>query len=135
MENDLGRAGQCFHGSLNELLTRLTQHLNGDAIGNAAFVDDAANEVEVRLRRRREANLDFRKADLEQQVEHAQLFLHVHGIDQGLVAVPQIHAAPARRAFKGPARPLPAGQVDGRKRAVLVERHRAAGTAARLMGR
>ena len=44
----LGRTGQGFHGALNELLARLAEHLDGDAIGNAAFVDDAANEVKVR---------------------------------------------------------------------------------------
>ena len=135
MENDLGCAVQSFHGALNELLARLAKHLNGDAIGNAPFVDDAANEVEVRLRRRWETHFDLRKADLEQQIEHAQLFLHVHRIDQGLVAVPQIDAAPAGRALQGAARPLPFRQVDGRERAILVERHRAAGTAARLIWR
>ena len=47
---------------------------------------------------RREADLDLLVAHLDEQLEHAQLALGVHRVDEGLVAVAQVDGAPARGA-------------------------------------
>ena len=49
------------------------------------------------------ADLDFLVAHLHQQAEHAQLALRVHRLDQRLVAVAQVDAAPDRRSRDRPA--------------------------------
>ena len=112
-----------FHGALDELLPRLAQHLNGDVRRNAALVDDAANEVEVRLRGGRETHFDLLEADVEQQVPHAELLADVHRVDQGLVAIPQINAAPARRRGEHRVGPSAVLERNRREGAVLAVRH------------
>src|SRR5205085_717290 len=46
-----------------------------------------------------------------------------HRLDQGLVAVAQVDAAPQRRAADDLRRPAPVGQIDGRKGTVFMGRH------------
>ena len=41
------------------------------------------------------------KPDIHQELEEFQLILQGHGIDQGLIAVPQVHAAPGGGLFYG----------------------------------
>ena len=100
-------------------LARLRQHLDRDVIGNQSLDDQLAREVVVGLRRRRKADLDFLVAHLHQQPEHPQLAVGVHRLDQRLVAVAQIDAAPDRRCVDRARRPLPLGQRHGRYGAVL----------------
>ena len=51
------------------------------------------------------------------------LALEVHRVDEGLVAVAQVHAAPARRLGQSAIGPRAVGQVDGHRRAVLGKGH------------
>ena len=78
------------------MLAGLGQHLDGDVVRDVAALDELADKVKVRLRGGGEAHLDFLVAHLDQQQEHFQLAARAHGIDQGLVAVTQIHGTPAR---------------------------------------
>jgi hypothetical protein len=57
-----------------------------------------ANEVEIGLAGAGETNLNLLKSHQNQLGKHCVLAVHVHGIDQRLVAVAQVDAAPARRA-------------------------------------
>ena len=66
------------------------------------------------------------KPTSEEKLVHPQLLVDVHRLDQRLVAVAQVHAAPARRPIDDLARPLPLRQRDGLKGTVLVKRHAAA---------
>ena len=66
--------------------------------GIGAVGDDLADEVEVGLAGRREADLDLLVAHPDQQVEHAPLARRAHRVDQGLVAVAQVHRTPHRCA-------------------------------------
>ena len=86
------------------------------SIGNQVLVDQAAREVELRLRRRRKADFDFLEAELDEQREHLELLRDGHRLHERLVAVAQIDAAPVGRALDRAARPLP-----------VVERERAIG--------
>jgi len=60
-----------------------------------------ADEIEIGLRGGREkTDLDLLEAHLYQKVEHAPLALGAHRLDESLVAVTQIDAAPDRRACR-----------------------------------
>ncbi len=111
-------------GALDLLGPRLGEDLDDHVVGDQVLFHELADEVEVGLGRGREAHLDLLEAAADQQVEHLALPLRVHGIDQGLVAVAQVHAAPARRARDHAGRPRPIGQRDRRERTVVLERHR-----------
>ena len=88
---------QGVKGALDQLRAGLGQDLDGDVIGHHAFLNDRSYEVKVRLRGGGEAHFDFLETHLHQQGEQTLFFGHRHGLDQSLVAVPQIHAAPGRR--------------------------------------
>ena len=88
------RSDQRFERALNQLLPALGQDLDLHVGGNHVLVDDQALEVVVRLRRRREADLDLLEPDVEQGLEERQLALGIHRVDEGLVAVPQVDAGP-----------------------------------------
>ena len=66
--------------------------------GHEVLLDERAHEVEVGLARGGEPDLDLAVAHLHEELEHPQLALRVHRLDEGLVAVAQVDAAPRRRA-------------------------------------
>ena len=113
---------QRLEGAADQRLARLRQHLHRDVVGDEPLVDQLADEVVIGLRRRRKADLDLLVAEREQQPEHLHLALGVHRLDQRLVAVAQIDAAPLRRPVDHPRRPLPVGQRDGGVGRVLAGR-------------
>ncbi len=115
---------QAVEGAIDQVLARLRQHDDRDVVGNQALVDEHAHEVEIGLRGRREADLDLLEADRAEQREHAPLALHVHRIDERLVAVAQVDRDPAGRAGDALVGPGAVGQLDARIRAVLVMVHR-----------
>ena len=88
-----------------------------------------ADEVEVGLRGRREADLDLLDAELHEQVEHPLLARGVHRLDEGLVAVAQVGRAPDRRAVDHAVGPRAVGQVDGGVGLVLPVGHGHGGSA------
>ena len=75
--------------------------------GDEVLLDERADEVEVGGAGGREADLDLLVAHLHEQPEHPQLAVGVHRVDEGLVAVAQVDAAPLRRAVDD----VRAGQV------------------------
>ena len=117
-------AAQRLVGALDLLGPRLGEDLDDHVVRDQVLLHELADEVEVGLGRGREAHLDLLEAALHQQVEHPPLALRIHGIDQGLVAVAQVDAAPAGRAGDHPRRPRAIRQRDRRERTVLLERHR-----------
>ena len=127
VHDDVLRALAGLEGAADEVLARLDQDLDGDVVRDEIPVDDLAHEVEVRLRGRREAHLNFLVSHLDQELEHAQLALRAHRVDQRLVAVAQVHRAPLRRMGRllvGP-RAIREGDVFDldRERLVAVDRH------------
>ncbi len=95
------RALTGLEGALDQLGAGLGQYLDGDVIGDQVFGDDLADEVEVGLAGRREADLDLLVTHLDQQGEHRALASRGHRVDQRLVAVPQVNRAPQRGAVRG----------------------------------
>src|SRR5439155_25303086 len=101
--------------ALNQLRPGLRQHLDRNVVRHKSVLDELADESEIRLRCRREADLDLLEAELNQEVEHAALAVRSHRLDQSLVAVAQIDAAPLRRTVDDARRPATVGQSDRRK--------------------
>jgi len=106
-------AAQRIEGALDQVGARLGQHLDGDVVGDAAFLDQLAHEVEVGVRGRRKRHFDFLQAHGHQLFEAAQLARRVHRFDQGLVAVAHVGAHPDRRRRQAARRPAAFGVVAG----------------------
>ena len=92
----LPRPADRLEGALDLLGPSLGEDLDHDVVGDQILLDEQPHEVEVGLGGRGEAHLDLLEPAAHHQIEHLGLALDVHGIDQGLVAVAQVDAAPAR---------------------------------------
>ena len=90
------RAAHRLDRAADEFLARLREHHDGDVVGNQLLLDEIAHGLEIRLRGRREPDLDFLEAHRTKRLEQPLLGLAAHGLEQGLVAVAQIRAAPHR---------------------------------------
>ena len=119
------RALEALVRPLDQLPAALRQDLDRDVVRDQVVLDELADEVEVRLRRGREADLDLLEAHRHQGLEHAQLAGRVHGVDEGLVAVAQVDRAPDRRLLDLAVRPLAVGKAERQRaeRYVLLDRH------------
>jgi hypothetical protein len=109
---------------LDQLRPRLRQNGDRRVSRDQVVLDELPHEVEVGLRRGREADLDLLDAELEEQVEHAALAHRVHRLDECLVAVAKVGRAPDRRALDDAVRPRAVGQVDGGVGTVFPVGHR-----------
>ena len=107
-------------GLADEVLPGLDQHLDGHVVGDVSALDEGADELVLRLGGGGEPHLDLLDADVHQGVEELQLLLHVHGVHQGLVAVPQVHRAPDGGRFQLPVGPGAAGHLEGDEGDVLL---------------
>ena len=126
MHDGLRCALDGLEGAGNQVLAGLHQNLNGHVRRNVAVLDEGAHKVEVGLRGGGEAHLNLLVAHLDQQLEHGQLAVGVHGVNQRLVAVAQVHGAPARCLLHDLVRPGAVGKVDNNllvEGTVLVYRH------------
>jgi len=69
------------------VFARLSQHLDGDVLGNMATLDQAAHKIKICGGSRRECDLYLLEANFAKHVEHAHLALGIHGLEQRLIAV------------------------------------------------
>ena len=122
MHDDVFGALDGFKGLLDQVLARLHQNLNGHVVGNVVVLDQFAANFVLGFRRAGKADLDFLKAHIHQRMEELELFRKVHRVDQRLIAVAQIDAAPDRRLGDGVVRPPAVRQVDLLERNVLLIR-------------
>src|SRR3954471_8380896 len=118
------RAPEALEGPLDELFAALRQDLDPDVPGDQVLFDELADEVEIRLRGRRKADLDFLETDPEQHVPEPPLALGFHGIDERLIAVAQVDAAPEGRLYDALICPGAVLQLQRQERLVLAVRHR-----------
>ena len=49
MENDAWRTSDCLARSLDQFLSGLAEHLNGDVFRNEPLVYDLSNKIKIRL--------------------------------------------------------------------------------------
>jgi hypothetical protein len=61
--------------------------------------------------------------NFHQHVEHAPFARGIHGLDERLIAVTQIHAAPGGRRGDDPIRPGPVTDIDGFEGLILGRRY------------
>jgi len=120
MDDGLFRADQRLHGLFYQILARLHEHLEPHVVRRTIFLDEPAVESELGVGRGREADFDFLEPDLHERLEKLELLADVHWHGERLVAVAQIHAAPARRGAQDTVGPLPPGQRDRRIRTVFL---------------
>ena len=88
-----------LEGLFDNVFPGLGQHLDRHVLRYHILLDQRADKVIFRVGRRRETDLDFLKPNLHQKPKKLQLIFQAHGINQRLITVPQIHAAPYRRFF------------------------------------
>jgi len=94
------------------MFARLRQHLNGHILRDKVVLNKVPHEVELDLRRRWEPDLYLLEADIDKQLEHAQLLLQIHRRYERLIAVAEIYRAPARRLCDRFIRPCAVFQSD-----------------------
>src|ERR1700732_5139819 len=119
MHDCAARALETLERARNELRARLGQHLDGNIARNQALLDKLSYEVELGLRGGGKADLDFLEADAHEMLKHSQLARRVHGLDQSLVAVSQVNAAPDRRGSDCAVGPGAVGDVYGGEGSIL----------------
>ena len=94
MDHCVGRTFYRFKGLADDMFSRLRQHLNGHIIGNHVAFDQGTDKIVLGIGRSRKTNLDLLETDLYQQLKEFQLIFQAHGIDQSLVTISQVNAAP-----------------------------------------
>ena len=120
VDNGVLAALQSFKSALDNVFPGLGQHLDGDVVRDQILFNQGAQKFKFRFAGGRESHFDFLKADLHQILEEVQLFLQAHRHHQGLVAVPQIHAAPDGGMVHGILfHPVVAG-FRGKKKSLLI---------------
>ena len=115
MDDGAANAFHRFERALDQRIAGLHQHLDGYVARDQIALDQVAAEVKIGLGSGGEADLDFLESQLDQLEKHARFARGIHGLDQGLIAVAQIDAAPDRRFHDGARGPLTVGQSDGIK--------------------
>ena len=105
MHDRAPRAAQRLERALDQFFAGLGQHRDRDVGGNEPVLDQFAREIEVGLRRGREADLYFLDAHAHEQIEHAALPGRTHRFDQRLIAIAQVDGRPHRRALDAARRP------------------------------
>ena len=126
MHNGAAGAAQRRKGFLDQLRARLGQHLNGDVVGNALVLDQFTAEIVVVTGCGRKTDLDFLEAYLHQLIPQAGFLPPGHRLDQGLVTIAQVNAAPAWRPGNlavGPAARRQAHGCEGRVFAMIELAH------------
>ena len=106
MYNNIFDSLDCLKGTVDQMLSALGQNLNLYIIRNHVFSYQLAQKIVLNLGSCREANLDLFKSKFYQEVEHLDLLLYDHRLNQCLVAVAQVNTAPDRRFLNLFIRPL-----------------------------
>ena len=94
MEDDVLGTLNGLEGLFNQVLPSLNQHLDGHVVGDVTSLNQFPADFILRLTGGGEANLDLLHPNVHQRVKILQFFGQIHGVHQGLIAVPQIHGAP-----------------------------------------
>ena len=123
MDDRVGSPGDRFEGPLYELGPALDENLDGHVVGDAVLFDDLADELEVWQRRSGKPDLDLLEAHANEGLEEPELAGRIHRVDEGLVTVAQIDAAPSRCLCQLPVGPGPIGELEGTEGRVLLEGH------------
>ena len=97
MHHRAGRALEGVEGSADDMVAALGEHLHRHVVRDEVLFDERAQKFVLRFAGGGESDLDLLKSDVDQHPEKFKLFLQSHRLNQRLVAIPQIHAAPDGR--------------------------------------
>ena len=106
-------------GFPDQMLSGLYQHLHRHVLRDQVLLNERPQDLIFRFGGRGKAHLDLLKADIAQKLKIFQLLLQVHGVDQRLIAVPQIHTAPNGRLCDHLVRPGAVRQSNGLEGLIL----------------
>ena len=70
------------------MLPCLGQNLHRHILRNHILLNERPHKLVLRLRCRRESNLNLLKPDIHKHLEKLQLFLKAHRLNQRLIAIP-----------------------------------------------
>jgi len=84
-------------GLTDNVFSRLCQNLHRNIIRDQLPIDQSTQKIVFCLGCSRESNLDFLESDLHKHLEELHLLLEAHRLDECLITVTQINAAPYRR--------------------------------------
>ncbi len=101
MHHRMGRSLHRLKGLSDNMFPGLGQHLNGHILGDHIPLNQSPDKIVLRVGGCRKTHLYLLEANLHQELEKLQFILQGHGIHQGLIAVPQVHAAPDGRLLNG----------------------------------
>ena len=93
MEDNLLCPADALKSAVDLFLAALGEHLQADILG-PLFIDQPADEIVFNLTGRREADFNFLKSELQEEVVEFDLFIHSHGVNQCLIPVAEIDTAP-----------------------------------------
>ena len=109
VEDDILAALDGLKSPVNLLLPALGEDLDINVIRNHVVVDQFAKEIIFNLAGSGETDLDLLEAELQKKAVHLHFFADDHGIDQSLITVSEVDAAPDGCLLDLLVRPLPLG--------------------------
>ena len=117
------RASQTFVGAFEKFATALHQNLNRYIFGYQILLDQQTHKVVIGLTRGWKTNFDLFESHFHKRLEHAQLSLWVHWVDQRLIAVTQVNRTPQRRFVDDVIRPGTVSQHERHRMRIFLELH------------
>ena len=107
VEDHVFAALHTLEGAVDLLLPALRENLEIHVVRHAVLLDQFPDKIIFNLAGCREADLNLLESQLDQQIIELDLLIDLHRINQRLIAVAQVHAAPHRRPLNLPVRPFP----------------------------
>ncbi len=101
MNHRMGSPLHGFEGFADNMFPGLGQYLDGHILRYHIPLDQSPDKLIFRIRGGRKAHLYLFKTDVHKQPEKIQFIFQRHRVDQRLIAIPQVHAAPHRRLLDG----------------------------------
>jgi len=120
VDDGFGCAAQGFKRAADQIFSGLGDDFDRDVRRNMPFINQLPDKIKVSLRCSREGHFDFFETHRHQGLEQLQLRGLVHGLEQGLVAVPQVGAHPDGWRLNGFTWPGAVGDGNGWGCAVLL---------------
>jgi len=112
-------AFETLNGAFDQAFPCLNQCLNGNVTRNVVFLDELSGKSEFGVRCGGETHFDLFEPGGDQKLPEFEFFRDIHGDGKGLIAIPQINAAPDGRMRYLLVGPAAVGKGYSLKRPVL----------------
>ena len=119
MYDGLACAFESLKGLFNQVRPGLGKNLYGHVSRDSVILNQVAHELIVVPGSRGKPHLDFLETQFDELIPQSRFLWCGHRLNQGLVAISQIHATPVRRFFDDTIGPPPVGHGDGLEGLVL----------------